>query len=77
MDDPNNFVYPNDFGTEAWWRHDQLGANRNVNMGLGVEYFLNPQWKVTATGYTAVWAEQTNEVDYAVTMGITRFFSGE
>ena len=77
VDDPNNFVYPDEFDTEEWWRHDQLGAHRNVNLGLGVEYFVNPQWKVSATGYTGVWVEQTNEVDYAFTMAVTRVFSGK
>ncbi len=77
VDDPENFVYPDDFGTEEWWHHDRLGAHRNLNLGLGVDYFLSPQWKVSATGYTALWVEQTNEVDYAFTMGVTRFFSGK
>jgi len=64
-----------DFGTEEWWHHDRLGAHRNVNLGLGFDYFLSPLWKVSATGYTSLWAEQTNEVDYAFTTSLTRFFS--
>jgi hypothetical protein len=75
VDDPNNFVYPDEFGTEEWWHHDQLIAHRNLNLGLGVDYFLTRKWKVSATGYTAIWVEQTNKVDYAFTMALTRFFS--
>ena len=75
VDDPDNFVYPDDFGTEEWWHHDRLGAHRNLNLGLGFDYFLSPLWKVSATGYTSLWAEQTNEVDYAFTTSLTRFFS--
>lgn len=70
-------VYPDDFDTEQWWQHDRLVGNRNMNFGLGFDYFFNPEWKVSGSAYQSVWTEESNEVDFAYTLGITRFFGGE
>lgn len=76
-DDPNYGNYPDEFDTEEWWNHDRLIGFRSLNVGLGVDYFVNPIYKVSATAFTGVWAEQSNEVDYALTVGLTRFFGGQ
>ena len=67
-------VYPDDFDTIEWWQHDRLIGNRNLNFGLGVDYFFSPEWKVSASGYQSIWTEESNEVDFAFTLGFTRFF---
>jgi hypothetical protein len=69
-------TYPDDFDTEEWWQHDRLVSHRNLNFGLGFDYFFSPQWKVSGSGYQSVWTEESNEVDYAYTLGFTRFFGG-
>jgi len=72
--DPFN---PNAFDTEEWWHHDRLVTARNLNFGLGVDYFLSPKWKLSGSGYQSIWTEESNEVDFAFTLGFTRFFGGE
>ena len=69
--------YPRDWDTEAWWNHDRLVGNRNLNFGLGFDYFFSPEWKLSGSGYQSVWTEESNEVDLALTLGVTRFFGGE
>ena len=70
-------VYPDDFDTEEWWHHDRQVGNRNLNFGLGFDYFFSPQWKVSGSGYKSVWTDESNEVDFAFTLSFTRFFGGE
>jgi len=70
-------VYPDDFDTEEWWQHDRLVSHRNINLGLGFDYFVSPEWKVSGSGYQSTWTEESNEVDYAFTLAITRFFDGD
>jgi len=70
-------VYPDDWDTETWWHHDRLIGNRNLNFGLGIDYFFSPEWKMSGSAYQSVWTEESNEVDFAFTLGITRFFGGD
>jgi len=77
VDDLFTFVYPDDVGTEAWWHHDRLFASRFLNIGAGFDYFLSPDYKLSGSGYTGIWAETTNEIDFALTLSVTRYFGGE
>ena len=79
LDDDATFppVYPDDFDTEKWWQHDRLIGNRNLNIGLGIDYSFSPEWQLSGSTYQNVWTEESNEVDFAFTLGITRFFGGE
>jgi hypothetical protein len=70
-------VYPVDFDTEAWWQHDRLIGNRNLNYGLGIDYALSPKWSVSGSTFRSAWTEEANENDIAFTLGLTRFFGGE
>jgi hypothetical protein len=70
-------VYPDDYGTREWYNHDRLIKHRNLNYGIGVDYFISPEWKISGSGYRSIWTEESNEVDFAFTLGITRFFSGK
>jgi len=70
-------VYPDNWDTELWWHHDRLIGNRNLNFGLGFDYFFSREWKVSGSGYQSVWTEESNEVDFALTLGLTRFFGGQ
>ena len=57
--------------------HDRLLSNRYVNAGVGFDWFLNEKYLLSGSYYSAIWSEQTNEVDYAFTLGLTRYFGGE
>jgi hypothetical protein len=69
-------VYPDDFDTVEWWQHDRLIGNRNLNFGIGFDYFFSPEWKISGSGFQSVWTKETTEVDFAFTLGVTRFFGG-
>ena len=75
--DPAGAVYPNDWDTEAWWNHDRLVGNRNLNFGLRFDYFFSRNSKISGSAYQSVWTEESNEVDYAFTLGFTRFFGSD
>lgn len=70
-------VYPADFDTRAWWQHDRLVGHRNLNFGLGIDYFFNRESKLSGSVYQSVWTDESNEVDFAYTLGFTRFFGSE
>jgi hypothetical protein len=70
-------VYPDDFDTMEWWQHDRLIGNRNLNFGLSIDYFFSPEWKISGSAYQSIWTEESNEVDFAFTLGVTRFFGSE
>ena len=75
--DPAGAVYPDDWDTEDWWNHDRMVGNQNLNVGLGIDYFFSRNWKVSGTAYKSFRTNESNEVDYAYTLGLTRYFSGE
>ena len=66
--------YPEDFDTEEWWQHDRLIGGRNINFGLSFDYFFSPEWKVSGSTFQSIWTEESNEIDFAFTLGITRYF---
>lgn len=76
-DDPTYGNYPGDFDTIYWWQHDRLLRHRFANAGIGFDYFLNEKYLLSGSWYTGIWAEQTNEVDTAFTLALTRYFSGD
>jgi hypothetical protein len=73
--DPDN--YPTGWDTEAWWHHDRLVGSRSMNLGVGVEYFLSPEWKISGTAFKSVWNDESNEIDFAFTLGVSRYFGRE
>ena len=73
-DDPTYGNYPQDFDTELWYNHDRLLRHRNVNLGLGIDYFFSEKNHISASYFTGVYADQSNEVDYAFTLAFTRHF---
>lgn len=76
-DDPEFSNFPEDFDTREWWQHDRLLRHRFVNAGIAFDYFLGQRYKLSGSYYTGIWAEQTNKVDRAFTLALTRYFSGE
>jgi len=77
-DDPTYGNYPEAFDTPYWWQHDRLVGHRFANMGVGFDWFLNEKYQLSGTWFTGIWAEQSNEVDRAFTLALTRYWgSGE
>lgn len=76
-DDPTYGKFPEDFDTPEWWQHDRLLGHRFVNAGIAFDYFHNQQLKLSGSFYTGIWAAQTNEVDRAFTLALTRYWGGD
>jgi hypothetical protein len=66
--------YPDAFDTEEWWQHDRLIRHRILNLGVGFNYFLSEKYQLSGTYFESIWAEQTNEVDKAFSIALTRYF---
>lgn len=75
-DDPLYGNYPGDFDTIEWWQHDRLLRHRFVNMGIGFDYFMNDKYLLSGSYFQAIWSQQTNEVDRAFTLALTRYWGG-
>jgi hypothetical protein len=75
-DDPTYANYPEAFDTERWWNHDRLLGHRFLNLGVGFDYYFNANYQVSGSFFTGIWAEQTNELDYAFTLSLTRYWGG-
>ena len=67
-------LYPDDFDTEAWYNHDRVVRNRSLNLGVGADYFFNPQWKIAGTAFQSIWYDESAEINFAFTLSVTRFF---
>lgn len=73
-DDPFYGDYPDAFDTEEWYNHDRLLKHRNLNVGIGVDYFFNEKYALSGSFYKGVWAEQSSEPAHAFSLGVTRYF---
>jgi len=69
--------YPDDFGTEEWYHHDQTLRHRILNVGIAFDYYFNEKWQLSGSYFETTWADQTNEVDGAFSIAVTRYFGGE
>lgn len=67
---------PDDLDTVEYWQHDRLVGHRNLNVGIGVDYFFSSEWKVSGSAYQSAQTEESNEIDFAITMGVTRYYGG-
>jgi hypothetical protein len=73
----NPFIYPIGYDTELWYHHDRLLKHRILNLGIGFDYFLNEKYQLSGTYFETIWADQTNEVDRAFSIAVTRYFGGD
>jgi len=76
-DDPTYSDYPDAYDNEVWYNHDRLLANRNLNVGVGFNYFFNEKYSLSGSFYAGIWAEQSSQPDRAFTLGIARHFGKE
>ncbi len=72
--DGDPFAYPVGYDTEAWWQHDRLVGSRSQALGLGAEYFFSPKWKISGSVFENIWNDESNEIDLAFTLGVSRYF---
>lgn len=63
-----------DIDTELWWQHDRVLAHSFTNIGLGIDYVINERYQMAGQVWTSLKAEQTSEVDYALSFALTILF---
>jgi hypothetical protein len=68
-DDPT-YQDPTDFDSEVWWQHDRVLAHSFVNVGLGGDYILSRRYQLSGRVYQTVDVRQSNEIDFAFSVGI-------
>ena len=81
-DVPSGLSFPDDFPPEAfdskiWYTHDRTIKHSFVNAGVGFDYILNNKYQLSGSVYSMLEPDQVNIVDYAFTVGLTRYFSGD
>ncbi|WP_405226705.1 hypothetical protein [Lentisalinibacter sediminis] len=75
--DSPTYQDPSDFDTELWWQHDRVLAHSFTNVGIGIDYVVSPRLQIAGQTFRTVDADQSNEIDYAVTFAVTVGFAGE
>lgn len=73
--------FPDDFDVtalndEAWYFHDRTIKHNFVNAGIGFDWVLNEKYMLSGSALKMVDPDQVNIVDFAYSLGVTRFFSG-
>jgi len=62
--------------TETFYLHDRVLKHSYTNAGIGFDWFLSDHYELFGNVFTMVSPDQTNDIEYAVSIGLTRYFSG-
>lgn len=74
LDFPTDFDVT-DLDNEKWYFHDRIIKHNFVNAGIGLDWILNERYQLSANVMTMPIPDQVNIIDYAWSIGVTRFFS--
>lgn len=74
LDFPDDYDL-NDLDNARWYNHDRMIKHNYINGGLGFDWVINDRYQASVSAFTMVRPEQVNKIEYAFTVGITRFFS--
>ena len=75
LDFPDGFIDP-PYDSELGYLHDRVLKHGYTNAGIGFNWFLSDRYELFGNTFTMVNPDQTNDIEYAVTIGLTRYFSG-
>ncbi|MDH3719655.1 MAG: transporter [Planctomycetota bacterium] len=64
----------NDLDNEGWYFHDRTIKHNFINAGVGFDWFIGNDYRLSVTAFKMVSPDQVNIVERAWTMGITRYF---
>ncbi len=62
--------------TETSYLHDRVLKHGYTNAGIGFAWFLSDRYELFGNIFTMVEPDQTNDIEYAVSIGLSRYFSG-
>ena len=71
--------FPDDYDVtalndEKWYYHDRMIKHNFLNGGIGFDWILNNRYQLSGTWFTMLDPDQVNIVDFAFTLGITRYW---
>jgi len=74
----HGLTFPDDFPppriSEMWYQHDRLVKHNYMNVGIGLDWRINSKYSLAASVMTMTWAEQVHDMQYTVTIGLSRSF---
>lgn len=71
---PTDFPPPAERTDEQWYQHDRLVKHSFTNFGAGLDWSINELYSVNSTVMTMSRANQIHDVEYAISVGVTRSF---
>ena len=77
LDFPDDFGNPIDLDTERFYFHDRIIKHNYKNAGIGFDWMLNERYQLSATAMTMIDPDQVNIIEYAYSLGITRYFGSD
>lgn len=76
--DGHGLTFPDDFPpprTDEWWfQHDRMIKHNFTNFGVGLDWNLDGNYRLSSAVLTMVRAEQVHKLRYAITLGLTYSF---
>jgi len=70
-------VLPDELDSEKFYVHDRIIKHNYTNAGIGFDWLLNDRYQLSATAMKMVDPDQVNVIDFAYSIGITRYFSAD
>lgn len=74
LDFPTDFPPPAERTDEMWFQHDRLVKHNFTNAGAGLDWRLNDDYRLSTSVLTMLRAEQIHDVEYAVSVSVSRSF---
>lgn len=76
--DGHGLKFPDDFPpprtSELWYQHDRLVKHNYTNVGVGLDWALGDEYRVSSSLMTMTRAEQVHIMEYAITVALSRSF---
>ena len=63
--------------TETWYLHDRVLKHGYTNAGIGFNWNLSEKYALFANFLTMLVPDQTNDIEFAGAIGLTRYFSAD
>lgn len=77
LDWPSDFNLPDDLDSEKFYVHDRIIKHNYKNAGIGFDWSFNDRYQLSATAMKMIDPDQVNIIEFAYSLGITRFFSAD
>jgi hypothetical protein len=72
-DDATDFP-PTQRTDERWYQHDRTSRHSYLNVGIGADWYFHENYELFGSVLHTVWGETVHKVDWAASLGITRYF---